>query len=313
MMPKPRAVILDLDTFKPSELDLTPLLSLPLDWQCYGMTSPAELSQRILGAEVVMTNKVVLDSESIGAASCLKYIGVMATGMNNVDIQAAKDKGISCTNVAGYGTPSVVQHTLLLMLNLATNFIGYQNSVSQGDWQASNTFCLLHNPIYELAGKHLVILGYGELGQAVEKLALAFGMRVTVATRPGGIPTEQRPAFDEVLGEADFVSLHCLLSEQTEGLINECRLAAMKSSAFLINTARGPLLDEIALLKALQKGTIAGAAIDVMVTEPPGKDNALLNAKLPNLIVTPHNAWASIESRQRLLNIAAKNLSQWLQ
>ncbi len=313
MKAEKRGVILDLDTFKADELNLDALLSLPVDWQVYGMTTPAELEQRIHGCEVILTNKVVLNRSSIKGASCLEYIGVLATGVNNIDIQTAASSGITYTNVAGYGTPSVVQHTLMLMLNLATNFIGYQKSVGQGGWQAADTFCLLDKPINELADKHLLILGHGELGKAVEKLALAFGMRVTVATRPGRKPTALRPAFDEVLAEADFVSLHCLLSGETEGLINEQRLAAMKPTSFLVNTARGALVDESALLDALQRGEIAGAAIDVMVTEPPSKDNELLAAKLPNLIVTPHNAWASIESRQRLLNIAARNLKNWLE
>lgn len=309
---KKKAVILDLATFKPDELVLDSLLSLPLDWRCYDLTSPEDVAKRIDDCHIVMSNKVVLDRQLILQARHLEYVGVLATGTNNIDHQAARERNIVINNVKGYGTASVVQHTFMLMLNLAAQFLPYQKQVRQGGWQTSKTFCLLDHPIVELAGKNLLIVGYGELGKAVEKVAQAFAMNVTVAARPGSVVSDGRVSFDEALPKADFVSLHCLLSDSTKGLVNAERLALMKPTAFLINTARGPLVDEHALLQALLRQQIAGAAIDVMDTEPPDPDNVLLQADLSNLIVTPHNAWASIESRQRLLDMAADKLGAYL-
>lgn len=307
-----KAVILDLDTFKADELDLDGLMSLPVEWTCYGNTLADEVPNRISEARIVLTNKVELNRDAMNAAPLLEYIGVLATGTNNIDHEAARDQGIRVTNVKGYGTPSVVQHCIMLMLNLATSFTGYQRQIERGEWQKSTTFCLLDNPIVELSGKHLVIVGYGELGRALEQVALAFGMKVSIASRPGVDNVDGRKALNSLLPEADFVSLHCLLSEQTKHLINAQSLALMKSSAFLINTARGPLIDESALVVALKTQGIAGAAVDVLDCEPPSNGNILLDSGLDNLIVTPHNAWASLESRQRLLGIAAQNLQDFL-
>lgn len=306
-----KAVILDQGTFGAS-VDWSPLLQLPLDWTCHTQTSNAQCAQRIAGAQIVMCNKVPLNCKVMAKAPDLKYIGVLATGTNNIDLKAAEERGIRVKNVEGYGTASVAQHTLMLMLNLATQFNRYQQDVKAGAWQRASSFCLIDHPITELSGKHLVIVGYGELGQAVVSLAKAFGMRVTVAARPGTQPERQRPALDEVLPHADVVSLHCLLSEDTLGLFNARRIARMKPSAFLINTARGPLVDEMALVDALERQHLGGAALDVLVDEPPKQDSVILQCAHPNLIVTPHNAWASDQAQQRLIEIAAAHLQGFI-
>ena len=240
-----------------------------------------------------------------------RYIGILATGMNNVDLDYCKQRGITVNNVAGYGTDSVAQHTLMLMLNLATSALATMRQVQQGEWSQSPFFCLLDNPVIELAGKHLVIVGYGTLGQRVAELAKAFGMRVSVAARPGTQHTSRRP-LDELLPEADVVSLHCQLSDDTAEMINAERLALMKPGAFLINTARGGLIDEQALLTALTQNQIGGAALDTLSVEPPPADHPLLNAQLPNLLITPHSAWAAKEARQRLITLAVNKLSAFL-
>ena len=309
------AVILDQATFGPDQPDWRPLLNLPYDWRCYGQTSSTETEQRIADATVVMTNKVVLDAARIKQARNLKYIGVLATGVNNIDVEAATGRGIQVQNVEGYGTPSVVQHTLMLMLNLAGNVQRYQQNIRQGDWPRASMFCLLNHKMFELQGKLLLIVGYGELGRSVANIAKAFGMRVSIAARPGenaGWDGEiHRCDLDAVLPDADFVSLHCLLSDSTRHIINARRLSLMKPEACLINTARGPLIDEEALASALRNKSIGGAGLDVLSQEPPDVDNPLLGLRDTNLIITPHNAWATVEARQRLIDIAATHLQQF--
>lgn len=306
-----KAVILDTDTFGQG-ISWQPLLDLPCDWSSYPLTTPAQLAQRIAGAQIVLTNKVVLDAQTLTANPALKYIGVLATGTNNIALEVAAELGMKVQNVEAYGTPSVVQHTLMLMLNLATSFPAYHQQVQRGAWQQSPHFCLLNAPITELAGKTLVIVGYGELGQGLASVAEALGMKVIVAATPGSKTKAVRPSLESVLPEADVLSLHCLLSDSTHHLIDAARLALMKPRAFVINTARGPLIDSTALVKALSEGRLGGAAVDVLHQEPPSRDEPLLSTSLPNLIVTPHNAWGSLEARQRLLDIAAHHLSVYL-
>ena len=290
-------------------LDWTALTDTLDDWTWHHNTEPAEVGERLRGVDVAVTNKVVLDAGTIAAADALKLISVAATGVNNVDLQAAADHGIPVLNVSGYGTPAVSQHVLALMLGHATRWAAYDAAVKRGAWAQSEFFCFLDYPIEELDGQTLGIVGHGELGGAVARLAEAFGMTVLVSERPGADDVRPgRVAFDDVLTRADFISLHCPLTPETEHLIDAAALARMKSNAFLINTARGGIVDASALIAALREGRIAGAALDVLDQEPPPADHPLLDPSIPNLVVTPHSAWASRGARQRLLNQIAANV-----
>ena len=306
-----RAVVLDSDSLG-TDLSLSEFESLPVTLTRYPTTTPEQVNERIRDAEIVLVNKVVLNADALGQAEKLRYVGVLATGTNNVDTDYCQQHGITVNNVDGYGTDSVAQHAMMLLLNLATSFAPTTQQVKQGDWSRSPYFCLLDNPVMELAGKHLVIVGFGTLGQRFAELARAFGMKVSVAARPGTTSAERR-ALDGLLPEADVVSLHCQLSPQTDKLINAERLALMKSSALLINTARGGLIDEVALVTALNGGQIAGAALDTLSVEPPPADHPLLQLDLPNLLITPHSAWSAIEARQRLVQIAAERLQAFIE
>ena len=299
-----------------NELDFSALeasLDSMHQWQYFDQTSPEQVAERIHAAQVVVTNKVVLDKALIDGAPDLRLICVIATGTNNIDLAAAEVRGIPVCNVTDYAGPGVAQHTLALMLGLATRWHEYRADVQAGDWSRSPTFCLMHRPVMELAGKTLGIIGYGTLGQAVARLAEAFGMRVLVAAsqRPGIAAEEGRVPLETLLPQVDVLSLHCPLTEDTRHLIGAAQLTAMKPSALLINTARGGLVDEAALAKALRRGDIAGAALDVLSQEPPPADHVLLAADIPNLIITPHNAWISRECRQRLLDGVADNIRAW--
>ncbi|MAJ68141.1 MAG: D-2-hydroxyacid dehydrogenase [Alteromonadaceae bacterium TMED7] len=306
-----RAVVLDSDSLG-SDLTLNEFESLPVTLTRYPTTTPEQVIERIRDAEIVLVNKVVLNADALGQAEKLRYVGVLATGTNNVDTEYCQQHGITVNNVEGYGTDSVAQHAMMLLLNLATSFVPTMQQVKQGDWSRSPFFCLLDNPVMELAGKHLIIVGYGTLGQRFAELARAFGMKVSVAARPGTTSAERR-ALDDLLPEADVVSLHCQLSAQTEQLINAERLRLMKPTALLINTARGGLIDELALADALTNGQIGGAGLDTLSVEPPPADLPLLSLSLPNLIITPHSAWSAKEARQRLLKMAVAKLEQFIE
>jgi glycerate dehydrogenase len=308
-----RAVFLDVDTLAPVDLDLARLQALPLAWQMHALTLPSETATRIQQADIVLTNKVVINADLMAQAPALKLICVAATGTNNVDLVAAKARGIQVTNVTGYGTASVVQHVFALLLALKTNLLRYQGSIKAGHWQRSDGFCLFDHPISELAGKTIGIIGYGELGQGVAQVAQAFGMQVLIAARPGSIEQQAgRVPLEQLLREADVISLHVPLAENTRNLIGTAELALMKPDAILINTARGGIVDEAALADALRDGRIGGAGIDVLTVEPPRDGNVLLDASIPNLIVTPHIAWASRESRQRLLHLICDSIEDFL-
>lgn len=303
-----KGVFLDRDTVDRGDLDLGGLeASLP-GWRSYLTTSTAELAARIEDAAVVVSNKVVLDAAAIAAAPALRLIAVAATGTNNVDIGAAAAKGVAVCNVRAYATPAVVQHVFALMLALTTRLEDYHQAVRAGRWQQSPQFCLLDFPIREIAGRTLGIVGYGELGQAVAKVANAFGMRVLIARRPGGAPQSGRLELPELLEAVDVLSLHCPLTPQTRGLIGAVELARMRDDALLINTARGGIVDEEALADALRNRRLGGAGVDVLTVEPPLAGNPLLADDIPNLIVTPHVAWASRESRQRLVDEVTANI-----
>lgn len=278
-------------------------------WQWHHNSSADTLAERLAGVDIAVTNKVVLDAGTIAQADALKLICVAATGVNNVDLEAAAAHDIPVINVTGYATPAVSQHVLALMLAFATRWRDYDAAVKRGDWSRSEFFCLLDYPIEELAGKTLGLVGYGELGAAVAGLAEAFGMTVQVSERPGASRIrDSRVAFDDMLSTADFISLHCPLTAETRNLIDADRLARMKPSAFLINTARGGIVDSLALIDALRGGAIGGAAVDVLDAEPPAADHPLLATDIPNLIVTPHSAWGSRGARQRALDQIATNI-----
>ena len=308
----PRAVFLDLATIDTGDLSRDSLERLPLRWSFHSRTAPEQTAERIAGARLVVSNKVLLDRKLLEGANDLELVCIAATGTNNVDLAAARALGIAVANVTGYATPAVVQHVFALILALTTRLPAYQRDVAAGAWQRSDSFCLLDHPIRELAGKRLGIVGYGELGRGVARVAEAFGMEVLLAQRPGGQAQPGRLPLEELLPRVDVLSLHCPLTEATRGLIGERELALMRPDALLINTARGGLVDEAALAGALRQGRLGGAGIDVLAQEPPISGSPLLDPEIPNLIVTPHIAWASREARQRMLDQVAANIEAWL-
>ena len=295
-MSKYRAVFLDLSPLDQGDLDLAPLQSAFAELTCHKETSETQIVDRLQGAEVAIVNKVTLSDATLAACPDLKLILVAATGVNNIDLAAAKQR-----------TSTVAQHTLMLLLALATRLPDYQAAVARGRWQESGQFCLLDFPIVELAGKTLGVLGHGELGGAVAKLAEALGMRVLTGNLPGRPPRPDRLELDELLPQIDALTLHCPLTEQTRNLIGARELQLMKPAAFVINTARGGLIDEQALADTLRSGHLGGAATDVLISEPPSNDNPLLAADVPRLIVTPHSAWGSREARQRIVGQLCEN------
>ncbi len=303
-----QAVILDAATLGPG-LDLQAFEQLAEHWDWYEHTSDDAAAERIGAAELVVTNKVALGSEAFARAPRLRCVCVAATGFDHVDTEAASAHGVTVSNCTGYATASVVQHTYALLTALATRLERYHEAVRQGRWSASPHFCLLDYPITELDARTLGIVGYGSLGRAVAAVAPAFGMEVMVAARPGAetIP-DDRVALSTLVESADVISLHCPLTPATQGIIGEVELARMKDTALLINTARGPLVDEAALAQALRAGAIAGAGVDVLGAEPPPADHPLLANDIPNLIVTPHTAWASHAARQRLVDQMVANM-----
>lgn len=303
-----RGVFLDLASLDLGDLDRARLLASCDHWDLHDQTPPSRRLQRLATAEVAVSNKVVLDRELLQGCPGLRLIVVAATGTNNVDLQAAADLGMAVANVTGYATPSVVQHVFALILALTTRLPDYQAAVRAGAWQRSEQFCLLDYPIRELAGLTLGIVGHGELGRGVARVAQAFGMEVWLSQRPGGPPQAGRWPLAELLPRVDVLSLHCPLTPETRNLIGPAELALMRTDALLINTARGGIVDEQALGQALRSGTIGGAGVDVLSLEPPREGNPLLAPDIPNLILTPHIAWASRQSRQRLLDEVAANI-----
>jgi len=308
-----QAVFLDFDTVSAGDIDVGPLEATGIDLKLYGVTRDDDIRQRIEAAEIVVVNKIRLDADRLGMAPDLRLVCLAATGTNNVDIENAAARGIGVCNIEGYCTQSVVQHVFAVMLALTHRLQEYQELLLAGAWRESPQFCLLDFPIRELSGRVLGIVGLGELGSAVASLARALGMRILVAQRPGSsAAVEGRIPLSRLLAESDVVSLHCPLTEQNRGLIGPAELVAMKRDALLINTARGGLVDSEALADALRKGEIGGAAIDVLPEEPPIHGDPLLARGIPNLIVTPHIAWAARESRQRAVDEIAANIESFL-
>lgn len=307
-----RAVFLDHSSLDLGDLDLSSLRGCFDDLQLYPSTAAHEVAERLQGVSVVVSNKVQLDAATLAACPDLKLILVAATGTNNVDLQAARAQGIVVSNCQGYGTPSVAQHTLALLLALATRLPDYQQAVAEGKWAQAKQFCLLDFPIVELEGKTLGLLGHGELGGAVARLAEAFGMRVLAGQLPGRPARDDRLSLDELLPQVDALTLHCPLNDSTRHMLGAAELALLKPGAFVVNTARGGLIDEQALADALRSGHLGGAATDVLSVEPPVHGNPLLAADIPRLIVTPHSAWGAVEARQRIVGQLAENAQAFL-
>ncbi len=304
---------LDQDTVDRGDLDFSLLRRVLPAWRLYDTGDSVPVPERVAGTAVVVSNKVVLDEALLAGAPELKLVCVAATGTNNVDLDAAARLGIRVCNVRAYATPAVVQHVFGLILALTTRLMDYQGAALDGRWQRSPHFCLLDFPIRELAGRRLGVVGYGELGRGVARVAEAFGMDVLIAQRPG--TADDRPGrvpLPKLLSQVDVLSLHCPLTPETQGLIRARELGLMRPDALLINTARGGIVDETALAAALQGGRLGGAGVDVLVREPPVDGSPLLDPDIPNLILTPHVAWASRESRQRLLDEVARNIEGFL-
>jgi len=312
---QPRIVFLDAATYGDTSLEL-----FTETWNCtvHQVTNPAETIERIAGHTVAVTNKVAFDKMILNSpeASELKLIAVAATGTDIIDKEAAAKRGVKVCNVPGYATQSVAQFTLALILELVTRVAKYGDVVKAGEWQKSPVFSLLTFPNMELAGKKLGIIGFGNIGRAVAQMARGFGLEILIAARPGdtaAIPNDRLPVV-EVLKQADIVSLHCPLTPETKNLINRKTLSLMKPTAFLVNTARGALIDETALIDALRNKKIAAAALDVISKEPPPADHPIIQAaaELDNLLVTPHTAWSAREARQRLLEAVMENIAAYL-
>ena len=311
-MKRPRLVILDAYATNPGDLSWAPVEALA-DCTVHDRTSPADVLARIGDASAVMLNKAVLDARTIATAPHLAYVGILATGWNTIDLAAAKTRRLVVTNVPGYSTASVAQHALALLLELTNQVARHSADARAGGWARNPDYCYRLTPQIELAGLTLGIVGFGQIGQAVARIAQALGLRVLAHRRDLSQPPPPGVAYaslDRLFAESDVVSLHCPLTPATAGLVDAARLAQMKPGAFLINTSRGPLVVEKDLAAALRAGRLAGAAVDVLATEPPAPDNPLLAA--PNCIVTPHLAWATDAARRRLIGIAADNLRAYL-
>jgi len=304
-----KAAFLDLASIYRDDLDLTALKNAVPEWLWFDNISEPELMDVLTEVDVVVSNKVFLGEQQLRKAKHLKLICIAATGTNNIDLKVAEELGITVRNVRAYATASVVQHVFTLLLSLVTRIDEYRQAVRYGKWSSSEYFSLLDFPIHELQGKTLGIVGYGELGKAVAKVASAFGMNVLIAKRNHDDERSGRVPLVDLLKKVDVLSLHCPLNEDTRHLIGKDELALMKHGALLINTARGGVVDEAALLEVLENKKLGGAGIDVIEQEPPTSDSLLLQVNLSNLIITPHIAWASVESRQRLIDGVAENIS----
>ncbi len=298
-----RAVFLDFATVGAAELDRGPLLEVLPGMEFFDTTPPGKVVERVRAAEVVLVNKVKLTAAVQAQAQALRFIGLAATGVDNVDLESAKRRGIAVCNIRAYCTQSVTEHVFGTLLTLTHSLHRFNAAVRDGAWQQSSEFCLLDFPLRELSAMTMGIVGYGDLGRSVARSAKHFGMDVLIARRRGQPPADDgRTDLDELLSRADVVSLHCPLTEDTRGLIGERELGLMKNDALLINTARGGLVDSAALRAALEAESIGGAAIDVLAEEPPVDGDPLLDCDSPRLFVTPHIAWATREARQTALD-----------
>lgn len=308
-----RSVFLDYATVTfGGDLDPKPLLDALPGLELHDYTPDERVDERIAGREIVLINKSRITRERIERNPQLKLVALTATGTNNVDLDAARERGVAVCNIRDYCTPSVVQHVWAVLLALTHKVREYDRALKSGAWERAEQFTMLDYPTRELAGRTLGIVGYGTLGHGVAKVAEAFGMRVLLANRVGGSPEPGRVDLHALLPQVDALTLHCPITPATQNLIGARELSLMKPDAVLVNTARGGLVDAAALARALRERRIGGAAIDVLVTEPPVGGNPLLAPDIPNLIVTPHTAWAARESRQRAVNEMAANVVDFL-
>jgi glycerate dehydrogenase len=305
-------VFLDYETVSNGDLDTTGLVEAAGEVRFFASTADAEMDARLAEAQIVLSNKAKLTRERLSAAPRLRLVALAATGTDKVDLTAAQERGIAVCNVRAYCTSSVVQHAWSLILGLTQHLAQYSRLATDGSWVRREGHTVLAHPIRELAGRTLGIIGWGTLGRGVADAAPAFGMRTLVCNRPGAPPQPGRVALDELLATADVVSLHCPLTPATRGLIGARELGLMKPDALLVNTARGALVDTHALAEALRRGKLGGAGIDVLPQEPPVDGDPLLDPTLPNLILTPHVAWAAREARQRCLDEMAANIRDFL-
>lgn len=315
-----KIVILDAYTVNPGDLSWEALEKLG-ELTVYDRTAPDDVVDRCRGAEIVLTNKVFLDSETLNQLPRLQYIGVLATGYNVVDLDAAKKQNITITNIPAYSTDSVAQMVWAHILNITNRADYYANENRKGRWAASEDFCYTDHALHELSGKQIGIVGLGNTGLATARIAAAFGMKVAVFTSKDNNRIEEineslgkgairKMELDDLFATSDIVSLHCPLNDQTKDLVNAERLSTMKPSAILINTGRGPLVNEKDLAEALNTGTIAGFGADVLVNEPADPDNPLISAR--NSYITPHIAWATVEARKRLIDTCTQNIKAYI-
>lgn len=303
-----KIVVLDGYTANPGDLSWEELKALG-SCTIYDRTAPGEVLERATEAEVILTNKVLITAEHLAALPCLKYIGVLATGYNVVDIAAARERGIIVTNIPAYSTPSVGQMVFSHILNIAQQVQHHSDEVHKGRWTNSEDFCFRDTPLIELLGKKIGLVGLGQTGYNTARIAIGFGMKVWAYTSKSRLqlpPEIKKMELDQLFHECDIISLHCPLTDDTRELVNARRLALMKPTAILINTGRGPLVNEQDLADALNNGKLYAAGLDVLSTEPPRADNPLLTAR--NCYITPHIAWATTAARERLLKIAAENV-----
>lgn len=308
-----KIVVLDGYTLNPGDLTWEGIMHQGVV-EIYERTPLDKILERCAGASVIFTNKVPLTKETINQLPHLKFIGVLATGYNIVDVAAAKNKNIIVSNIPGYSTDSVVQLTFAMILEFCHHVQRHSDSVIDGNWSASKDFCFWNFPLIELAGKTIGIIGFGSIGAKVGEVAAAFGMNILATGRvykdQPHLKNYKWVELPELLENSDFVSIHCPLVPETKGLINQSNLSLMKKTAFLINTSRGPIVVDQDLADALNNGIIAGAGIDVLSVEPPSKENPILTAK--NCFITPHIAWATKEARSRLMDIATNNLAAFI-
>ncbi|MBW3697221.1 D-2-hydroxyacid dehydrogenase [Vibrio sp. T187] len=311
-MSKLTVVFLDRATI-PTQITLnTP--SFEHEWIEYDFTKPEQVAERIIDADIVITNKVILSSESLKEAAKLRLIAVSATGVNNVDLSYCASANIAVTNIQGYATQSVPEHVMAMLFALKRNLVGYHQDIAAGEWQRNKQFCFFTHPIQDIAGSTLGIIGSGGLGQATAALAKSLGMNVMFAERKGVQNCrEGYLPFELVLQLADAITMHCPLTDDTHNLIGERELNMMKASSVLVNAGRGGLVDEQALVAALKESKIAGAGVDVFTQEPADESNVLIaNMAMPNLLLTPHVAWGSDSSIQKLSDILIDNLNAFV-
>ncbi|MGB1206915.1 MAG: D-2-hydroxyacid dehydrogenase [Chitinophagales bacterium] len=308
-----KIVILDAYTLNPSDLSWEKIRSLG-ETTIYDYTPPHLTVERSKNADILIINKVVISEEILQQLPKLKFIALTATGFNNIDIRATQKRNIPVSNIRNYGTPAVAQHTFALLLALTNHVADHHQSVIDGQWQQTRDFCFWNKPLIELHNKTMGIVGFGQIGQKVAEIAKSFGMKI-IAFQPSMKASFRNDILftndmKKLFSESDIISLHCTLKAENQGFVNKKLLQCMRKTAYLINTARGALINEKDLYEALQNGTIAGAALDVLCVEPPTKKNILFDA--PNCIITPHNAWASFESRSRMMDLLYENMMAFL-